>query len=362
MNASATILTDNALVTIAQGGTNSSTSLTNGKLMVSSGGKIVEGTSSSVPSFTSISLSATSNQLVLGTANTITLTASVPGSSRTYALEDAGANAKFAITSATPVNDRLPKWNGTIGNLANSGISDNGSVISTSEVLSINANSGSGNDGLSVSNSNSAGSALSAISTGTGDGVYGVKGSVSATAASSSNELIGIWGLASSTNAASVKTIGVRAEGNATSTGASTNTALSILEGSINIGRQGTTATNNGGTDLVNATSEDDATAADKGPSGVVDLSAISEPGNNSGNSATLVVKNIYATSTSIILLNILNTDGTGFVATKEMATASIEARGAGTFTIRVFRYNFGNSNGGNWTPRIGYLIINAAK
>jgi hypothetical protein len=53
---------------IANGGTNNAIALTNGKLMVSSGGSIIEGTSNSTPTFSSINLSSISNQIIAGSS------------------------------------------------------------------------------------------------------------------------------------------------------------------------------------------------------------------------------------------------------------------------------------------------------
>jgi len=89
------------ILPIARGGTNSGTALTNGKIMVSSGGSIVEGTSSSTPSFTSETLTATTNQLTLGTTNTATISATAPSAPRTYTIADPGANANFVMDTAS---------------------------------------------------------------------------------------------------------------------------------------------------------------------------------------------------------------------------------------------------------------------
>jgi hypothetical protein len=64
-----------SVLPIANGGTNTSTPLTNGKIMISSGGSIVEGTSSSIPTFTTVN---TSGLNISGTTNISSLTASKP--------------------------------------------------------------------------------------------------------------------------------------------------------------------------------------------------------------------------------------------------------------------------------------------
>lgn len=88
---------------IARGGTNSGAALVNNRIMVSSGGAIVEGTSSSTPTFTSETLTATTNQLTLGTTNTATISATAPAASRTYTIADPGANANFVMDTAGPL-------------------------------------------------------------------------------------------------------------------------------------------------------------------------------------------------------------------------------------------------------------------
>ena len=131
------------ILPIARGGTNSGSALNNDRIMVSSGGSIVEaaaltngqlligstggapvgatltGTANRVlvsngagsitlstpqdihtaatPTFASAFLTATTNQLTLGTTNTVTLSATAPNASRTYTLHDAGANANLVL-------------------------------------------------------------------------------------------------------------------------------------------------------------------------------------------------------------------------------------------------------------------------
>jgi hypothetical protein len=93
--------TDGVLA-INLGGTNSSASLGNGKIMVSSGGAIVEGTSSSTPTFTSGTFTATTNQFTLGTTNTVIITAPAPTSSTTITIPDPGqSTSNFMLTDNT---------------------------------------------------------------------------------------------------------------------------------------------------------------------------------------------------------------------------------------------------------------------
>lgn len=131
---------------VARGGTNSATALNNNRIMISSGGAIVEraamtngqlligstnaapvaatltGTTNQVtvtggagtitlglpqsihtaatPTFSTAFLSATTNQLRLGTTNTVTISATAPAASRTYTLHDAdAAAANFVLSS-----------------------------------------------------------------------------------------------------------------------------------------------------------------------------------------------------------------------------------------------------------------------
>lgn len=134
---------------IARGGTNSNATLANNRIMVSSGGAIVEagaltngqlligstgvapvpaaitGTTNQVsvtngagtitlstpqnihtgatPTFASETLSATTNQLTLGTTNTATISATAPAASRTYTIADPGASANFVMDTAGPL-------------------------------------------------------------------------------------------------------------------------------------------------------------------------------------------------------------------------------------------------------------------
>ena len=77
----------------------------------------------------SAALTATSNQLVLGTTNTLTITAS-PAASETYTIPNTTTGEEFAITSTTPTSNTLPKYNSTAGLITNSTLSDNGTTVS----------------------------------------------------------------------------------------------------------------------------------------------------------------------------------------------------------------------------------------
>ena len=51
------------------------------------------------PTFASETLTATSNQLTLGSpGNTVTISSTAPSASRVYTLSDAGANANFVLS------------------------------------------------------------------------------------------------------------------------------------------------------------------------------------------------------------------------------------------------------------------------
>jgi len=52
--------------------------------------------------FTALTLTNTTNQLVLGTTNTVTISSTAPASSRTYTLPDAGAAANIGLFNTVP--------------------------------------------------------------------------------------------------------------------------------------------------------------------------------------------------------------------------------------------------------------------
>ncbi|MBS1560626.1 MAG: hypothetical protein JSS89_03395 [Bacteroidetes bacterium] len=58
----------------------------------------VKATATGAVSAATLALSATSNQMVLGTTNTATISASAPSASRVYTIADPGANASFVMT------------------------------------------------------------------------------------------------------------------------------------------------------------------------------------------------------------------------------------------------------------------------
>lgn len=81
------------------GGTGSST-ITDGAIMVSSGGTIVEGTSSTVPTFQSEALTDIKNQIAFGKANIVTLNISEPIAPRLYTIDDPGKDANVVMNIA----------------------------------------------------------------------------------------------------------------------------------------------------------------------------------------------------------------------------------------------------------------------
>jgi hypothetical protein len=86
-------------------------------------------TSAGAMSAATLALSATSNQMVLGTTNTATISASAPGASRTYTIADPGANASFVMTEGTQ----------TINGVKTFGSAPNLSSLTASGVLGLDA-------------------------------------------------------------------------------------------------------------------------------------------------------------------------------------------------------------------------------
>ena len=66
-----------------------------------------------------ISPSATTNQIVLGTTNTTTLSATAPSSSLTYTIADLGASGKIALTTNTDSTIKTGTWTPTMGDATN---------------------------------------------------------------------------------------------------------------------------------------------------------------------------------------------------------------------------------------------------
>ncbi len=77
-------------------GTNNQVIVTNGAASITLSTPQNIGATSS-PTFASETLSAVTNQLTLGTTNTVTLSSTAPAASRTYTIHDAGAAANFVL-------------------------------------------------------------------------------------------------------------------------------------------------------------------------------------------------------------------------------------------------------------------------
>jgi hypothetical protein len=73
--------------------------LTTGALALTSTSGTISLTGTSFTTNSLITVSATTNQFVLGTTNTTTLTAPAPAASRTYTIPDAGGAASFVMTA-----------------------------------------------------------------------------------------------------------------------------------------------------------------------------------------------------------------------------------------------------------------------
>lgn len=78
-----------------------------------------------------IPITAVTNQLVLGTTNTTTISAVAPSASRTVSLQDPGGNADFVTTAG----------NQTIGGVKNSTIADSSQIISANGTTALTATS-----------------------------------------------------------------------------------------------------------------------------------------------------------------------------------------------------------------------------
>ncbi len=201
---------------------------------------------------------------------------------------------------------------------------------------------------------------INAIINKTAAGHYAVRGEESGSA--NGGKVYGVWGIASNTSATNIASIGVRADGNGNQRHGQTNTALDIHNGELTMARQATDAQDNVGTNLI---AEDDATASDIGPSGVVQFTSantIAAPTAFGVRSAVQTIFNIYASPTSIILVTPMDAGG-NIDNAHEVVTAKVENRLSGQFSVRVSRLgdNVG-STGSAWQPKIGFIIVNAAK
>lgn len=86
----------NTLTKATLTGTTSQVTVTNGNGSITLALPQNIATSSS-PSFAAVTLSNTTNQIVLGTTNTVTINSTAPSASRVYAIADVGQNANFTL-------------------------------------------------------------------------------------------------------------------------------------------------------------------------------------------------------------------------------------------------------------------------
>jgi hypothetical protein len=107
----------------------------NGSIIVTNSIGNIDLKTSSTDTFTTITLTGTSNQLIFepgGSSNTITLTCTNPATNRTYTLSDVGANSNFVMDQGTQTINGLKtfttttKW--TSGNYTQIGSASSGSV------------------------------------------------------------------------------------------------------------------------------------------------------------------------------------------------------------------------------------------
>src|SRR5581483_11393913 len=203
---------------------------------------------------------------------------------------------------------------------------------------------------------------------GTSDEVAAIFGN--ATGASSSNQIIGVWGAASNTGATNTGSIGMLGTGNGNTTAGTTNVALQLNDGEFAMGR--TTESPGGGTSVEPAAG---GTAySQQGPSGVIPLTLgggnLSTSAPTAGvfqNLGTLTVNNRYASSTSIVLVSVLQKidDGSAPDCKQAEYFVDVDNRTSGTFDLRIGMIptttsltNYSTSD----KIRIGYTIINAGR
>ncbi|CAN5306326.1 hypothetical protein BH10PAT1_BH10PAT1_2890 [soil metagenome] len=117
------------------------TGLTGGGL-VSLGGSVTlnaaqDIATSASPTFAGLTLSNTTNQLVLGTTNTVTISSIAPASSRTYTLPDFGSNDTFTGIAATQTltNKTISGSSNTLSNIGNGSLTNSSVTINSAGVL-----------------------------------------------------------------------------------------------------------------------------------------------------------------------------------------------------------------------------------
>ncbi len=184
------------------------------------------------------------------------------------------------------------------------------------------------------------------------------------------NQAIGVWGTASSTSSTNTGTIGVLATGNGNTPAGNTNVALQLNDGEFTMGR--TTETPSVGTDVEGATSHTAWTA--QGPSGVIELTLgggnLSTSAPTSGvfqNLGTLTINNRYASSTSIVLVSVVQKidDGSAPDCKQAEYFVDVDNRTSGAFDIRIGMIPTATSLSNYSTSdkiRVGYTIINPGR
>ncbi len=321
-----------------------------------------------------IILSNTGTASVTGTAGILKLQGTKDGVSSFQAGAQASNTFNYTLPTAVPTAGQLLSINTISGATPYTVVLSwatpltipitNTSNTTTTLLSLTNSSTTTGQSGnFVISSSTNTSTALTASTAGTSG--TAISGTASGNGGSGGH-IYGVLGIATdatqgaNTNAGT----GVRAEGNGTTTDANQNCGLQIVNGGFIVGRQASNTANDN-TAGNNILTEDDANGlTDQGPSGVVDLAALAAPAAQGLVSGTLTVKNRYVKSTSIILLTILNSDATkiNYGAGGEAISCVAESRGTGTFLIRVTRASVLNAGTAAWTPRIGFLIINAGK
>jgi hypothetical protein len=117
---------------------------TNQVIVTSGAGSITLSTPQNIhtaatPTFASITHTAVTNQIILGTTNTVTISSTAPAASRTYTIADAGANANFVLDTGGAL---------TITNAATTGqvLTATGTTTATWQAAGGGGGSGAGQD------------------------------------------------------------------------------------------------------------------------------------------------------------------------------------------------------------------------
>jgi hypothetical protein len=209
---------------------------------------------------------------------------------------------------------------------------------------------------------------LHSINSGTTNEVAAVYGN---STASTTNQAIGVWGTASSTNAANTGTIGMLATGNGNAASGQTNVALQINDGEFAMGR--TTQAPSVGTDVNGATAGTAYSA--EGPSGIVEftlgaagnLATVAPTANTIQDLGAVTINNRYCQSGSIVLVNVVGFTDDGIAPDPKDAAFIVNAdnTAVGSFKVRIKMLPT-VTNAANHTVndkvRIGYMIINKSR